>query len=702
MANPASSASHEPSGVPGSQVAPASAQHPADLAALTGRDDFLLELGEVLGGRASVHPADSIEAAIEQLSHARHRQLLVIDSRDTGEVRSNVERAAGKIPGAVILVFAEAQAEKDIAAALKGTKVFAVLPVPVEYTKTAAVLEAALGDTDQDIAKGHRAAAAIDSSADAPRPMRSQLPLQRQASAEPDAPVARRLPLWSAVGAGVLAAAGATWFLMHGKPHASAATSAGHAATTAITRHVTSVAQPVVDTSIVQGRVDDLLDKARRAMFHRHFTTPKGANALVYYRSVLAADPHNGEALDGLRRVGNVLVSRFSDAIGRSQFPVAALALATLKVAQPSDPRIPAFQRQLYVGEISQALAGNHAGHAAAMLAQAAESGVPPAALSGLQARVAQLQQSQQARNLATAVANSIRADNLTGPGGAQAELARLRTVAPTANATQRATQALTEAMLAKARQDALAGNSVEESHWLAAAQSNGASATDIAAFQRQLAAEEAGAAQAKVKGLLARALSRIESGALTSPAADSAAYYLLTVEHAHPTGAILAAEQHERTELASKLLARAENEARAGNAAASQADLTQARQWGATAAEIRAATGAGLAALRQGGQPTSADLVRLAGELQRVRYTPPSYPDRALSERITGDVTVQYVVDKQGVPRDVRVISARPSGVFDRATLDAIRSWRYKPVSFHGHPVAVPVRTLIRFVLPN
>ena len=699
VANPASKASQEPSGVPGSAAAPASAQHPADLAALTGRDDFLLELGEVLGGRASVHPADSIEAALEQLSHARHRRLLVIDSRDTGEVRNNVESAAEKIPGAVILVFAEAQVEKEIAAALKGTQVFAILPLPVEYTKTAAVLEAALGDIQQDNTKVHRTPAATELTADALHGMRSQQPLRPQVSVEPDA---RRPLLWWGVGAGVLAAAGATWFLIQRKPHVSAATSAGHGPATAITRHVSPVAQPVVDTSIVQGRVDELLDKARRAMFQRHFTTPKGANALVYYRSVLAADRTNGEALDGLRRVGNVLVSRFTDAIDHSQFPVAALALATLKVAQPSDPRIPAFQRQLYVGEISQAIADNHADQAAALLPQAAQAGVAPAALSGLQARVTQLQQSHQTQDLATAVANSIRADNLTGPGGAEAELARLRTIAPTATATQRATQALTKAMLAKAHQDGLAGNGVEENRWLAAAQSNGASASVIAGFQKQLAADEADAAQAKVNGLLARARSRIENGALTSPAGNSAAYYLLAVENTHPTGAMLAAEQHVRSELASKLLARAAREAHADNAAASQTDMTQARRWGATAAEIRAATAANQIALRQGDQPTGADLMRLAAELQRVRYTPPSYPDRALSERITGDVTVQYVVDKKGAPRDVRVIAARPPDVFDRAALDAIRSWRYKPVNFHGHPVDVPVRTLIRFVLPK
>ena len=62
----------------------------------------------------------------------------------------------------------------------------------------------------------------------------------------------------------------------------------------------------MVDTSIVAGHVDDLLEKARRAMRDRRYTAPTGNNALVYYRSALAADPTSGEAKDGLRRVGDV------------------------------------------------------------------------------------------------------------------------------------------------------------------------------------------------------------------------------------------------------------------------------------------------------------------------------------------------------------------------------------------------------------
>jgi len=49
-----------------------------------------------------------------------------------------------------------------------------------------------------------------------------------------------------------------------------------------------------------------------------------------------------------------------------------------------------------------------------------------------------------------------------------------------------------------------------------------------------------------------------------------------------------------------------------------------------------------------------------------------------------------------------VRVTESTPPGVFDRAATDAIRRWRYRPAQYNGEPVAVPVRTRIRFELPN
>lgn len=693
MAHSASRASTDPAGDPESPASSPSAQHPADLAALTGRDDFLLEIGELLGGRASVHPADSIEAALERLEDARGTRVLTIDTRDTGDIRENVARAAERIPDVVILVFTEAQSEKSVASALKGTKVFTVLPIPLEAAKTAAVLEAALTQANRSPAPRQPATHHVTYN-------RPPAPTAGTGQPDPQEPPARRGPLWAGVGTAIVAvAAVGGWFLLHGKAPAPKATRGHIAARHATAGHTAALAQPAVDTSIVQGHVDDLLEKARRAMFDRHFTAPRGANALVYYRSVLAVDPTNGEALDGLRRVGNVLISQFNDAMSHAHYPQAALALATLKVARPTDPHIAAFQRQLYRAEVSKALASGHAGHAAALLAQAAKAGVPATQLHAWQTRLTQLQQSHQTQSLTAAITASIRKDAFTGPTGALAQLAKLRTLAPKAPATQRAGQTVIAGLLAKAGEDARAGNRTAESRWLATARSIGASPGDIAGFRQRLADERT---EAKANKLLSRARARIDSGALTRPQNDSAEHYLTALEQTHPTGKLLAAEQQARGELAGKLLTRADSEARAGKAHQAQADVAQARLWGASAADIRSAKDTIAASLLHASQPSSADLRRLAESLKRTRYVAPSYPNDALSQRIAGQVTVQYVVDKKGVPQHVHVISARPAGVFDRATLRAIRAWRYRPAKFHGHPVEVPVRTLIRYVLPN
>ncbi|MGH8269476.1 MAG: hypothetical protein ACRES1_05385, partial [Steroidobacteraceae bacterium] len=111
MANPASSAPRNlESGNSGGSVETSSpaAQPSVDLTALTDRDDFLLELGEALGGQASVSPVDSIDSAIGQLASSKRGQMLVIDARGTSDVRADVQRALQQAPNAVVVVFAEA------------------------------------------------------------------------------------------------------------------------------------------------------------------------------------------------------------------------------------------------------------------------------------------------------------------------------------------------------------------------------------------------------------------------------------------------------------------------------------------------------------------------------------------------------------------------------------------------------------------
>ena len=705
MANPASSAPNAAS----SADTPSPTQRPTvDLTALTDRDDFLLELGEALGGQASVNPVDSIDSVIGQLASTKRGQMLVIDARSARDVRALVQRATQQAPNAVVVVFAEADSEKQVASAVKGTSVFAVLTIPIEGAKTTAVLDAAIADA------GNRSAAARSSGTasggtvtlDAYRLGTSHSPAQES---EESAERRGKWPLWAGLGFAVIAlAAGGVWYFIHGKtasgPAAQAAgTIASHATTASQTAAV--LPQPAVDTSIVAGQVDDLLEKARLAMRDRRYTAPTGDNALVYYRSAVAADPTNGEAKDGLRRVGDVLISRFNDALSGTHYSDAALALATLKLVEPSDSHLGPFQLQLSSAELSKAFADGNAGRAAALLHQAEESGAVPAAqLATWHAQLAHLQQIDKTQSLASLVLDRIRSDELTSPAGdsAQSYLGELRAAAPTAPATERAAGALVDALFAKARQNALAGDTSDEDRWLAAARANGASAADVATFQRQLTSAQAKAAHAKTEGLVSLVRERLSSGSLTSPGGDSAADYLQQLEASHPTGAAQAAAAQGRSTLAGKLLVRARAEMRVGETAPAQADLAAATTWGASAAAVAAVQRLGAASQAQPQAATGPNLQALAAQLQRTRYVPPEYPDRALSNRIDGSVTVQYVVDKKGYTKDVQVIESVPKGVFDSAATEAIRRWRYRPAQYNGQPVEVPVRTRIRFELPS
>jgi TonB family protein len=711
VANPASSAPRNPESghAAGSAETPAPAQRPTvDLTVLTDRDDFLLELGEALGGQASVNPVDSIDTAVGKLASTKRGQMLVIDARSTSDVRSDVQRATQQAPNAVVVVFAEADSEKQIASAVKGSSVFAVLTIPIEGAKTAAVLDAAIADA------ANRSAAARSTGAGSSATLtldsfRPSLPPATEP--EPAAEGGRHWALWAGLGLAVVAlAAGGAWYFTRGQTASrpgSATTAPGtlatHAGTTSESAAV--LPQPAVDTSIVAGQVDDLLEKARHAMRDRRYTAPTGDNALVYYRSAVAADPTSGEAKDGLRRVGDVLVSRFNEAISGAHYSDAALALATLRLAQPSDSHLGAFQLQLSTAEITKALAEGNGDRAAALVRQAQQSGAVPAEqLAAWHAQLSRLQQADKVQSLAALVLDRIRADELTSPAGdsAQAYLSQLRAAAPSAPATDRAAKALIAAFFGKARQNALTGDTADEGRWLAAARASGASASDVAEFERQLSSAQAKAAHAKTDRLVSAIRDRLSGGALTSPAGDSAADYLQQLEDSHPTGSAQVAAAQARSTLAEKLIARARSEMRSRETAQAKADLAAATHWGASAAAVAAAQRLGASAPAAEEPTAGPDLAALAARLQRTRYVAPEYPDRALNDRVSGSVTVQYTVDKKGYPRDVQVVESTPAGVFDRAATDAIARWRYRPAKYNGQPVEVPVRTRVRFELPT
>ncbi|MGH8295358.1 MAG: energy transducer TonB, partial [Steroidobacteraceae bacterium] len=392
-------------------------------------------------------------------------------------------------------------------------------------------------------------------------------------------------------------------------------------------------------------------------------------------------------------------------AMAGSHYNQAAVALATLKLAESSDPHLGAFQLQLSSAEISQALSGGNASRAAALLRQAQQSGAVPAAqLASWRSQVSKLKQTDEVQHLSTLVRDRIRAGELTSPqsDSAAAYLSQLRSAAPSSPATDQAAKELTAALFSKAQQAAASGDSASKDRWLTAARANGASAGEVAQFGQQLASAQAKAAHLKTSRLLSLVRERLGSGALTSPPSDSAADYLQQLEDSHPGRSAQAAAAHDRGVLAAKLIERARAQMRAQDTAQANADLAAATNWGASAADVAAVQRLGSSSSAQAQPAAGPDLAALAAHLKRTRYAPPQYPDGALNARISGSVIVQYVVDKKGYTRDIKITQSTPPGVFNQAVIDAIRQWRYRPGRYDGHPVKVPVRTLIRFELPN
>jgi protein TonB len=695
VASAPSSASRSPeTASPSTGRAPVASQPTVDVTAVTTRDDFLLELGQTLDGQAAVRPVETIEAALDLIGNGRRAQVLVIDARASANVRAAVDATATRAPKCVVLVFAEGAAEKQLGAALKGSKVFAVLPTPVDVRKTQAVMEGAIAEALAGKNEPGRVATppsdlSIGSFRAEPAP----------AAGSAGTPRGSKMLLMAAAVAAVAAAAVGIWYFTHGT-HTDAAPAAPPAASSAAPANTAPVAEAaapepaVADTAIVQGKVDELLEKARLAMHERRYTEPSGDNALLYYRSAAAADASNGEAQDGLQRVASVLAGRFDEALSASRYEEAGQTLANFKAATPADARSATFEQRLYAAEVSKALADGNLDRAAAYVRQAQQSGNTSAdQIAKWRADISHRAEDTKVTRLAGLVSDRIRDGRLLeGDDSAKAYLQQLQTAAPANATTQRAAHDLISAYLRKARDAAVAKNTAEQDRWLTEARAAGMKPAELAAFQRDLSNSRQKAAQAETERVLQLARDRMRDGRLTDPAQDSAAFYLAQLEASDPANSAVMEASHE---LAGKLAERARASITAGKPA--DADLAQAKRWGADPKELAA-----LQQLQSAPKSATIDPAVLAASLKRTRSPPPDYPESALSQKIAGSVLVQFTVDVNGETRDIRVLEANPPGVFDRAATNAIRRWRYNPPLVNGTPVQVPVKTLLRFELPK
>ncbi len=62
-----------------------------------------------------------------------------------------------------------------------------------------------------------------------------------------------------------------------------------------------------------------------------------------------------------------------------------------------------------------------------------------------------------------------------------------------------------------------------------------------------------------------------------------------------------------------------------------------------------------------------------------------PRYPSKALKRKIEGYVIMRFTIDETGRPKDIEVIEAEPSRMFEREAIRALRNWKYQPKVENG-----------------
>lgn len=90
---------------------------------------------------------------------------------------------------------------------------------------------------------------------------------------------------------------------------------------------------------------------------------------------------------------------------------------------------------------------------------------------------------------------------------------------------------------------------------------------------------------------------------------------------------------------------------------------------------------------------------IRLRGDIgppQLIKYVAPVYPENARRAYIEGAVVVEAVADERGRVLDVRVVRSIPA--LDKAALDAVKKWKFKPMVVDGKPRRIIFNVTVHF----
>ena len=278
---------------------------------LTGDDTLLLELGPLLGTRYRTRPIDSAE----QITPSNTSPwALMIDASARGDARAQAARVKQQYPAAPLLVICADGTASDWAN-------------PLARGALSAVIERG--------ALGSEAFEAALSSAD--KQMATEGPGAREGRVSVGA-VIKRIPTWMMILGALLVIAPGAWYLLRRNAIDAPAIAKSMPRTSPPTA---PVAEPTVTTAPSEAAsprtVLEMLSDARvafsegKGLLPPTEGTPTGNSALELYAKVLAKDPQNEEAQDGLRRLFSVASARIRADLNASKVEEAERLLAAFR-----------------------------------------------------------------------------------------------------------------------------------------------------------------------------------------------------------------------------------------------------------------------------------------------------------------------------------------------------------------------------------
>lgn len=619
--------------------------------------DLWAQLGPMLESTVALRHADSLTTAAGMLKPGS-RTILVADLRGlTPEDYAPISTSPHK---PVVIAIRDAASASTVDSLMLEGAVQALVDTPIE---NAAMLRA-IND-----------AARISSTSDALSAMNA--PASSSSGGEEQK--SKSPAMLIGIVAAVLAAAGGGWYFMKGgsseqAPAADAAAGDGAAPAAG--------AKPSGGAAAPAATLDEVLEKARLAMDERRYIEPAKNNALEHFRQVLVMDPANAEATEGLKRLGGLLIARARTALDERRFDNALAELEAARSIDANDPRLTevdarldSMRAQTALAQIQATLAAQNFERAQTLLESAEKDALlPPAQITQLKRELDTKRRAVTISRLVASAEARLNSGRLVTPNDESAKdaIAGLREAGASNEVISRLNNDLNQRLLAAARDAGTKGDTAGMQAMLSAARENGVSAAAVNAAQREITA--AAQKQQRTNEDIARfakaAQDRLASGALLTPANDSAvsnAERLRLLDVRHPTTVQVVRDVRAR------LLSDARARLSAGRPADAAPLIDAAESLGGDAdlGEIRAA----LQAAEQ--KAAAAAAAPKLPPLKMTRPPRPKYPSSA--KGVEGWVRVEFYVTPEGRTERVRVLASEPAGVFDAAAVEAMENARFE-----------------------